>query len=186
MIRTYNLLLAILAVLVSMLWQLPADGGQIFKVEGMRAPGMGQPVSYSAVPFTGWMNVDDGFASLKTAIKFADSPTVFNDDHPIRLNLVDTLPNSLDARIFSGLSNQNTVFMTDPTAGTSFDPLSLTDWNTILLSYENGYYGSVTSAIPVTEPNGVALLAIGAFVLVVACGRAMQATSSKPKRGVFA
>lgn len=179
MIRTYNYLLAILVTIVALLWQLPADGGQIFKVEGRRAPGMGQPPSLSDVPFTGWMNVADGFTSLRTAIKFNDDPAVRLDEFPVRLNLADALPSGLDIRNFSKLSDQNAVFMLDPTAGTSFDPLSLTDWNVVELYYQDGVYGSITSAIPVTEPNGIALLSVGGFLGVLFFGRLVTGNGSR-------
>lgn len=184
MIRRLNLVLAVLAALAALLWQLPAEGGQLFKIAGHRIAGVGQDPALAEVRFDGWLNVlDDSSLAMKTTLKFDDegSPRFF--DGPIRLNLADALPNGLDIRNYSNVSNQDAVFMIDPVLGADSTPLALTGWNEILQYYTDGTGGSITSAIPVTEPSGPALLAVGGFILVVTLGRLM--TGDGPRRGMI-
>lgn len=177
LIHRLNLLLAVLATLVSILWQLPADGGQLFKIEGHRIAGVGQDPALAEVRFDGWLNLlDDSSLTMKTTLKFDDegSPRFF--DGPIRLNLADALPNGLDIRNYSNVSNQDAVFMIDPALGSDVAPLSLTGWGVIEQYYTDGTGGSITSAIPVNEPTGMALLSTGALVGVIFLGRLLQET----------
>ena len=180
MIRRLNLLLFVLGLLAAMLWNLPADGGQLFKIAGHRIAGVGQDPALAEVRFDGWLNVlDDSRLTLKTTLKFDDEGAPRFFDGPIRLNLADALPNGLDIRNYSNVSNQDAVFMIDPTLGADTTPLSLTGWNVIEQYYTDGTGGSITSAIPVTEPGGAALLSTGALLAVVFFGRCIQATFRK-------
>lgn len=184
MIRRLNVVIAILAAMAAMLWQLPADGGQLFRIEGHRIAGQGQDPALAEVRFDGWLNVlDDDSLAMKTTIKFDDEGAPRFFDGPIRLNLANALPNGLDIRNYSNLSNQDSVFMIDPIMGTDSAPLSLTEWNVLEQYYTDGSGGSITSAIPVTEPSGPALLAVGAFIVVVTFGRLL--TGNGPRGGMI-